>query len=247
MAEYPSLPIFTDAYLGDTTHLTLEEHGAYLKLLMIAWRSPDCDLPNDPKRLSVMLGVGLKKFASIWATVGLFWDEIDGRLTQKKLLKVRSRVNHMVEQKRAAGIASAEAKRLKNSDSAPTDVLTETPAERQRGGQQPKPNLTETSTVPSERAPDEPAPPAASPDLKAEVFGKGLAWLAEKSGKPEAKLRPLVGKWCRDHGDGRVFEVLCGAARASPVDPIPWITQALTNEQRQADATDIALRLLETA
>ena len=40
MADFPALPFFTDAYLGDTQHLTLEEHGAYQKLLYIAWRSP---------------------------------------------------------------------------------------------------------------------------------------------------------------------------------------------------------------
>tara|TARA_R110002153_G_scaffold116490_1_gene260158 strand:+ start:238 stop:1089 length:852 start_codon:yes stop_codon:yes gene_type:complete len=47
MAEFPSLPLFTDAYLADTDHLTFEEHGIYLRLLMMIWRNPECRIPND--------------------------------------------------------------------------------------------------------------------------------------------------------------------------------------------------------
>lgn len=32
MAEFPALPLWTDAYIGDTAHLTNEEHGVYLRL-----------------------------------------------------------------------------------------------------------------------------------------------------------------------------------------------------------------------
>jgi hypothetical protein len=42
MAEYPFLPLWTDAYFADTRHLTLEQHGAYLLLIIEAWRRADC-------------------------------------------------------------------------------------------------------------------------------------------------------------------------------------------------------------
>lgn len=47
MAEFPALPIFTDALIADTGHLSDEEFGAYMRLLMLVWRSPGCRIPND--------------------------------------------------------------------------------------------------------------------------------------------------------------------------------------------------------
>jgi uncharacterized protein YdaU (DUF1376 family) len=47
MAEFPSLPLWTDAYLADTGHLSLAEHGAYLLLLIHLWRAPRQRFPND--------------------------------------------------------------------------------------------------------------------------------------------------------------------------------------------------------
>ena len=52
MAEFPALPLWTDAYLADTGHLTFEEHGLYLNLLILMWRSPECRIPNDPAWLN---------------------------------------------------------------------------------------------------------------------------------------------------------------------------------------------------
>jgi len=47
MAEFPALPLWTDAYLADTGHLSYEEHGLYLHILMTMWRTPACQMPND--------------------------------------------------------------------------------------------------------------------------------------------------------------------------------------------------------
>lgn len=52
MADFPALPLWTDAYLADTGHLTDQEHGIYLRLLMLMWRNPGCRLPNDDKWLA---------------------------------------------------------------------------------------------------------------------------------------------------------------------------------------------------
>ncbi len=52
MAEFPALPLWTDAYLADCSHLSDAEHGVYLQVLMTMWRSPECRIPNDSSWLA---------------------------------------------------------------------------------------------------------------------------------------------------------------------------------------------------
>lgn len=88
----PAIPLFGDAYLADTHHLTLEEHGAYLKLLMIAWRMDGCALPDDDMRLAKILGVTRAKWAKLKPVVLAFWTLDNGRWFQGRLSKERSYV-----------------------------------------------------------------------------------------------------------------------------------------------------------
>lgn len=192
MADYPTLPLMTDAFMADTQHLNLEEIGAYLKLIMIAWRSPDCALPDDPKRLAIMLGVGKKKFESLWSVVGPFWQSADGKLTQKRLLKVRATVAHKVEQKRAAGKASASAKTRKTHETASTDVATERPTGGQRRGQQPKPNTKEEKTNPPPPSSRESVPPRKPPSAEPLPDPLDIPEFLDRRRKPEAAQLDLA-------------------------------------------------------
>lgn len=91
MAEFPALTLWTDAYLSDTRFLTTLEHGAYLLLLMEAWRRPHCDLPDDDRMLSRMAGLSTDQWSEIKDTIMEFWT-FDGRSKtwkQKRLTKER--------------------------------------------------------------------------------------------------------------------------------------------------------------
>ena len=87
MADLPYLSLWTDAYIADTTHLTNEEHGVYLRLLMSAWRSGRASLPNDEKRLRLMVGMSVEEWDSVRDAILAFFTVEDGRLVQKRLRK----------------------------------------------------------------------------------------------------------------------------------------------------------------
>lgn len=106
MAEFPALTLWTDAYLSDTRHLTAIEHGAYLLLLMEAWRRPNCDLPDDDKMLARFACVTSAEWSEIRDTVMAFWKR-DGRRKvwmQKRLLleRDRARTRSRVQSDKAA-------------------------------------------------------------------------------------------------------------------------------------------------
>jgi len=69
--------------------------------------------------------------------------------------------------------------------------------------------------------------PAEPVDLRKSIFDDGLKWLASTTGRAEQPLRPMIGKWCRDHGDEAVLTTIRAAMRSPPVDPISWIERSL--------------------
>jgi uncharacterized protein YdaU (DUF1376 family) len=115
MSAPASMPMFGDAYLADTQHLTLEEHGAYFKLLLICWRTEACELPLDDKRLATMLGITPKKWSTIAPTVMSFWTQNATGWQQKRLTKERRHVAKSLKQKSAAANTRWSANSLKDN------------------------------------------------------------------------------------------------------------------------------------
>ena len=115
-ARPAALPLFGDAYMADTRHLTLEEHGAYLMLLLIAWRSPDCSLPDDDARLARMLGITPKKWAKLKPSVMAFWKLTAAGWQQERLTKEFRFVAKKSEQNRQSANSRWNDKPLKNNE-----------------------------------------------------------------------------------------------------------------------------------
>lgn len=123
MADYPSMPFWTDAYIADTQHLTNEEHGIYLRMLIFAWRTPKCTLPNDDKRLATMVGLTPHKWNKIKPEIMKFWT-VDGEVIyQKKQQKVRKNCEHRSEQASKNSKARWSPKSLKTKEVCDADAL----------------------------------------------------------------------------------------------------------------------------
>ena len=84
MAEFPALPLWTDAYLGDTTHLTTIEHGAYLLLLISMWRAGGT-LLDDDRLLAKYVHMTPAQWVRISANIRPFFKATEGRISQGRL------------------------------------------------------------------------------------------------------------------------------------------------------------------
>jgi hypothetical protein len=106
---------------------------------------------------------------------------------------------------------------------------------------------TETDTEEAEANASGTVVPFAPVDLKAEVFRSAVA-LLERTGTPERKGRPMIGRWLKDYGEAEVLAVLTDATARAIAAPIPWITKSLETRygrKRTGDPILAALRAAE--
>ena len=112
MAKAPYMPLYASDYLGDTGHLSTEEHGAYLLILMQMWNAGG-SLPSDPAKLARVARCSTKKWLAMADTIMAFFH-IDGdRISNDRLTKERQKVEAKSEVRRSAGAMGGTAKALK--------------------------------------------------------------------------------------------------------------------------------------
>lgn len=209
MAEFPALPLFTDAYLGDTTHLNTFEHGAYLLLLIVSWRSPGCCLPDDDALLARYTRMTRDKWRKIRPTLAPFFTIDEGFWHQARLQNELQHLQSRRKQQVEAGNASAIAKSLKRGNRRPTSVG----APFQRNG-------NETSTpIPIPIIPLD----KSNGDSDSDFWETAKAFISRESKQPGA----IIGKWRKDHGQEAVANALTRAQLERPVERIPFIAGCL--------------------
>jgi len=126
MADFPYLPLWTDAFLADTVHLDNRESGAYLLLLISSWRLGG-SLPNDDIRLARYAKCTKREWARIKSVVLPFWSvDEKGGLFQKRLEAERK----YVSDKSAKARSAAQAKWLKEQQTRSADA---SPKQMQNG------------------------------------------------------------------------------------------------------------------
>ncbi|MEO1222994.1 MAG: DUF1376 domain-containing protein [Pseudomonadota bacterium] len=111
MTGLPSMPLFVDDYEAAAAHLSLEEDGAYNRLLRLAWRMPDCALPDDPAWIARRLRIDAATYRRLVAPlIDEFFSREGGRIFQKRQVREFRYVTDLVAKRRAAGKRGGDAK-----------------------------------------------------------------------------------------------------------------------------------------
>jgi uncharacterized protein YdaU (DUF1376 family) len=131
----PAMPWYVKDWLSseDRARMTYEARGVYRDLLDYAWLHRG--IPADKSTLANWLGITPRKLALLWGMMAHCWQEVDGRLVNRKQEDVRTDLNTFREGKQAAGRkgGKARAERLAESKqtgstATSTDVTNVKPA-----------------------------------------------------------------------------------------------------------------------
>lgn len=190
--------------------LSGEAFKAWVNLLCVAARKGG-EIPNVPADLAFSLRTTEQKVATI----------IDG-LVSAELLDVTETgwtPHNWNERQHLNDVSTDRVKRFRKRKVKRDETVSETRPEQS----------TEQNTDSVAKATGG-LPPLETEDLKTRIFGPALDWLEKQTRKSPEKLRPLVGKWCSTHGDGRTLEALQQAAKNAPLDPVPYIEKLLSGQ-----------------
>src|SRR6185312_15535861 len=106
MADHDQyMRLYVGDYLADTVHLSAEESGAYLHLIMHAFKQGG-RLSSEPVQLARIARVTPRRWPAVWGMIGRYF-EIDG----DDLIQRRAKV----EAARRGGRASADARAIRRS------------------------------------------------------------------------------------------------------------------------------------
>lgn len=100
--KHPWMPFYVGDYLAKTTHLTTEQHGAYLLLLLHYWANGS--LPKDENQLMAIAKLEPSKWYSNRMAIANFFDK-DWR--NKRMEDELVRARNLSEKRALAGLKGA--------------------------------------------------------------------------------------------------------------------------------------------
>jgi uncharacterized protein YdaU (DUF1376 family) len=115
MSERPFMQLYVSDFIGDTLHLSTEQIGAYMLLLMAMWNA-DGSLPNDDAKLARVVRMSVKKWRSISDDLLSFFVISDETIRHNRLTKELQKSTSKSQSRAAAGAKGGEAKALKDKD-----------------------------------------------------------------------------------------------------------------------------------
>ncbi|RVK60582.1 DUF1376 domain-containing protein [Sinorhizobium meliloti] len=115
MSERPFMQLYVSDFIGDTLHLSTEQIGAYMLLLMAMWNAGG-RLPNDDAKLARVVRMSVKKWKAIEADLLGFFDIIDSEIYHNRLTKELQKSERKSQSRADAGAKGGSAKALKDKE-----------------------------------------------------------------------------------------------------------------------------------
>lgn len=217
MSQAPSMPVFVDAMLADTLHLSRDEFGAYHFILYATWRNNGNPLKDDDDLLARVCRATPAAWRKLRPILVAFFDVSDGYWRQKRLEKEWSYVADRAQRAKENGTKGG---RPKKTDSEPR---------RNPSGSFWVPQ-TESTHIHTQQNKEE--QPSVSKDTGAEAvadpvsiyFTTGRALMSEL-GVSAKQQGSLLGKLRQSTGDNidRAQAVIDQMAEVRPADPVSWL------------------------
>jgi len=113
MSERPFMQLYVSDFIGDTLHLSTEQIGAYMLLLMAMWNAGG-KLPSDEAKLARVTRMSVKKWKAIEGDLMPFFEADGGFISHNRLTKELIKSESKSQLRAAAGSAGGTAKALKD-------------------------------------------------------------------------------------------------------------------------------------
>lgn len=133
------MPLHIGDYQADTAHLTRDQHGAYILLLMAYWRRGG-PLPAIDARLAAIVKATGKEWKALRPVMAEFFVERDGHWHQKRADAELTKARGLVEAKSKAGKAGAAARWQAHSEGNGTAMADALPEQCQTDAPLPSPS-----------------------------------------------------------------------------------------------------------
>ncbi len=145
MARKPDewMPLHIGDYHADTSHLTRDQHGAYLLLLMAYWRRGG-PLPADDARLASTAKATPAEWRKLKPVMAEFFVEREGHWHQKRADDELTKAKRLTDAKAEAGRKGAANRWQNDSKDDGTAMAQPSPCHRQTDAPLPKPRTVES-------------------------------------------------------------------------------------------------------
>jgi uncharacterized protein YdaU (DUF1376 family) len=203
MSDYPYLPFWVNDYLSDCGHLSDEEHGRYLLLLLAMWKAPGGRIPNDEEWLARKFRKTVFEVREYLHPIIDEFCQTDGNWIYQKRLS--QELEHALKRSQKNSV-SAKSRWNKEKDPCErnANAMPDTQCERNA----PKSNH---NTLSKDKAAGPPQEGLTT------LFGEVLPGMVEW-GVTERQARSLLGKLLKEHLASDILDAFhTSAGKADPV------------------------------